>query len=211
MTSFNSRIFFSSVKRRSSYTADFSSSFFSMDSEDISWGRYLLKSVGFCLEYSPSIWLSIFSMLSSDVDSIWKSVAWIFIEEIFLKNVNASFFFMKSSISVNFMSPVFPWDRVPVNFSKTILSRSMSLSKWDIICWVASRAFVISIVIVMTSFIGSWMFWVWMFAPSVSTIWKLPCWRSESSWKLFGYVGPGYTYLEFAILSSNLLWMCPMA
>ena len=109
----------------------------------------------------------------------------------FLSDTNASFFFMKSSISLNFMSPVFPWIRVPFNFSNTILSLRFSLSSSEIIFCVAVSPLLISISIDTTSFIGILIFCVLIFVPSVSTSWKLPYFRSDSSWKLFGKVGPG--------------------
>ena len=105
----------------------------------------------------------------------------------------ASFFLMNSSISLNLMSPVFPCIKVPFSFSRTILSRRFSLSSSEIIFSVAVSPFFISISIGATSFIGTLMFCVFVSVPMISTSWKLPYFRSESSWKLFGKVGPGYT------------------
>jgi len=128
-----------------------------------------LKLVGFFFEYSENIVFSMFSMLSEEDVSIWNSVSWILMDDMFLRNVYASFFFMNSSISLNLMSPVFPWVRVPLSFNKTILSRRFSLSSSEIIFSVAVSPFSISISIETTSFIGTLMFCVFVFVPMIST------------------------------------------
>jgi len=150
-----------------------------------------LKFVGFFCEYSPKIFRSMFSTLSVGDDLISNSDSWIFIDDMFLRKMYARFFFMNSSISLNRMSPVFPCVKIPFNFSRTILSLRLCLSSSDIISCVAVSAFVISISIDAISFIGTLMFCVWIFPFVISHNWKLPYFRSVSSWKLFGNVGPG--------------------